>query len=108
MLNEEQWQKETISVIKELRREAIRMDLTGDDDELIQDLVQDIETQLDEVPSKFINSSIERRLLEIRLEKSEFNNGDLSHPDFRQHLIAKSEEILDEFESHPDSPDSLY
>lgn len=107
-MNEKQWRRDTVSVIKELRREALRMDVDGDGDELVQNLIEEVESYLDRTPDKFVGSSIENKLSELCLVNSNYETDELNRIEFRKETMTKSEEVLDEFEKIPSGPDSLY
>lgn len=108
LINEDQWRRDTVSIVRELRREAMNMDLDGGDDELIQNLVGDIKSHLDRTPEKFTNSPTEDGLTKLRLANRDFESGNINRIELRQEIISKSEEVLDEFEEHPRGPDTLY
>ncbi len=106
--DEKQWRRDTVSVVKELRREALRMDVDGDDDELVQNLIEEVESHLHRIPDKFTGSSIENKLSELCLVNNNYETGNLNRVEFRKETMTKSEEVLDEFEEISSGPDSLY
>ncbi|MCF2206355.1 hypothetical protein KI372_04170 [Halobacterium salinarum] len=108
LMNEDQWRRDTISIVKELRREALHMDLGGDDQELIEDLVQEVEGQLDQAPEKFLESPVENKIRGIRLKVRKYGDDEINGPKFRQGLINKSEDVLDAFSEYSRAPSPLY
>lgn len=110
-MEREQWRRETISVIKELRREALRMDLSATDSDLgiFDELVKEIEGRKDRTPPFYRNTSINSDLADIILYHREAQgDSDFSLPNYRQKMIECTEAALDTIEEFPNEGRNLY
>lgn len=72
-IHREQWRRETISLIRELRREALRIDLSVDEPEehTFDELVNQIEDKTDRIPPQYQGSRLNSALSDIILQNSE-------------------------------------
>lgn len=100
-MKEFQWKRETTSILRELRREALRMDLNNGDAGVVNNLIEEIESQIDLIPSKFKDSDTNSNLDDILLTYHDFDTetNDMTVVDYRSELIEKTEDALESFEN---------
>lgn len=99
-----QWKRETISIVRELRREAIRMDLSQYDNETFDQIHSELEEQTHSIPQEYEETEINSALDDITLCHQRFDpsSRDSSLPSHRQSLIEKSERFLEAVRSQPE------
>lgn len=103
-----QWEREVVSLVKELRRESMRMNLDGEDDEIVDSLIKDIESKKDQIPPKYNNLDVKNRLEDLSLTQHDFEHDSLTRPEYRSELIEKTEAALDYFEDNISKTSDLY
>lgn len=109
-MNRFQWNRETISTVRELRRETLRMDLGGEDFDILDNLVGEIESQRHSIPPQYQESAIDSNLDRITLLHHNFDpqSDDSSLPEYRKSMINKTEDLLDSLGENVSNIDNLY
>ncbi|WP_248518015.1 hypothetical protein [Salinarchaeum laminariae] len=104
------WKRETISIVRELRREATGMDLDEYDQETFDRLHSELEKQTHSIPQKYRGSDINSALDDITLCHTRFDpdSPDSSLPAHRQSLIEKSEDFIDKINSGPNGGENSF
>jgi len=104
------WRRETISLIKELRREAHRINLPNSNIEPLEELIHEIERQRNAIPPKYQNSDIDNKLGSLILCQERYTDSidGKSIPQYRHDIIEKAEHTLDSFGDLTQEADSLY
>ena len=105
-----QWRRETISLIKELRREALRMELSQGGIKPLEGIINEIETQHSDIPQEYVGSDVSNRIDSIALVHQEYLRSptEVSIPEYRRDIIQNAEKALDSFEKLSKNKGSLY
>lgn len=86
-----QWRRETNAIIRQLRREALQMDIDSPDMEIISELVEDLEIQVDLIPAEYNGTPLNTALNDIRLAYHDYETGDGDVVEFRTEMIQATE-----------------
>ena len=111
-INREQWRRETISLIRELHREALQLDLSVSEPEnhTFDELVEQIENKVDRSPPQYQDSRLNSAISDIILKHNgaDIDSGRFSLPEYRQDMIDSAETALENFEDYTPTVERLY
>ena len=91
-IREEQWQRDTLTLVRELNRQALDMDMGSTNHPQISSLIKDIESQIDGAPEE-TEQEIISGLENILIIKKKFNADETDNIKYRKDLIEKSEKM---------------
>lgn len=95
-----QWRTESSTLAKELKREALRMELSEEGIEEIRPTIDDLRKQRAKIPQKHKDSEIESKLDELEWYLNKYDQEqDMLVSSLRDHLIEVSDNIQKELES---------
>lgn len=88
-----QWRRETTAVVRQLRREALRLDVKDSDTDTIDQLIEDLESHLDSIPTVYSGTDVNSALDNIRIAYRDYNESDspTAIVDLRTDLMAATE-----------------
>lgn len=86
-----QWRRETNAIVRQLRREALQMDIDDPDIEVISELIEDLEIQVDLIPAEYRGTQLNSALDDIRLAYHDYENENGDEVKLRTEMINATE-----------------
>lgn len=95
--NREKWMREVQSLVRQLRRKALELDLSEENIEEIDAILDDLKHEMDKIPQRYKNTDVSSSLSEILVQQSHYTDNvtNMSLPTYRGNLIEKSESFLE-------------
>lgn len=108
-IREIQWETQSISLTKELRREATRMQLDAEGVEELRPTLEDLQSQRDELPEKYQGTKVENSLQEMEWWYQKYKDeSNMLVSELRGKLLENTEVLIDELDLRSDRTWSLY
>lgn len=96
-----QWRRETNAIIRQLRREALQLAIDDPDIEIISELIEDLEIQVDLIPTEYSGNQINTALNDIRLAYHDYENDHGDVVELRTEMIDATEKAEREIDDMP-------
>ena len=100
IINVTQWENESFSLIRELQREAMRMEIDDEGVEELRPTIEDIQSQRYKIPDTYRGTNIEKILEEIEWWLQEYDQeSEILVSKLRGEILKSTEDFLEELES---------
>ena len=99
-----QWLRETNTIVRQLRREALQMKIDDPDIDVMDELIQDLKLQLDSLPTEYNGTQLDSALNDILIAYHDYDDGKGNIVDLRTKMITATETAERNIENTPNSP----